>query len=318
MLAHHADLCACTACSYADPCVGLLGAMQSMFEASMVGGWTAQHHAIPHSAALCCIAASVPSIPVCYELSFALYSSMLSSAHSADVWCPQFSRQSLLFCLSAFPHAIHWSSTGKLLHGRQPSQLAVGSHCHTECRRCSQRPCSTCGVPAVGALSAVACWLLLVGETHQLLTVCCCLLVKRISFVFLWTMALSPNREAIKHGLIFTDFMTASMVGSFLAGILMKRARPEAYMKYVFGVGAVALLVPTIINLDTRRYPGECSMRARRTIKHSTRRIRQCCASVHRCPSCTARHAFDQPSACCSCLLRIVVDTHVYHACKNM
>jgi hypothetical protein len=38
------------------------------------------------------------------------------------------------------------------------------------------------------------------------------------SFVFLWTLAMSPNKEAIKHGLIFVNFMTACMAGSFLAG----------------------------------------------------------------------------------------------------
>jgi hypothetical protein len=41
------------------------------------------------------------------------------------------------------------------------------------------------------------------------------------SFVFLWTMAMSPNKEAIKHGLIFVNFMTACMAGSFLAGGLV-------------------------------------------------------------------------------------------------
>jgi hypothetical protein len=38
------------------------------------------------------------------------------------------------------------------------------------------------------------------------------------SFVFLWTLAMSPNKEGIKHGLIFVNFMTACMAGSFLAG----------------------------------------------------------------------------------------------------
>ena len=72
------------------------------------------------------------------------------------------------------------------------------------------------------------------------------------SFVFLWTMALSPNGEAIKHGLIFVNFMTASMVGSFTAGILMKRARPESYMKAVYAVGAVAMLLPALISLTPK------------------------------------------------------------------
>lgn len=76
------------------------------------------------------------------------------------------------------------------------------------------------------------------------------------SFVFLWTMAMSPNKEAIKHGLIFVNFMTASMLGSFLAGVLMKRARPETYMKAVFGVATAALAVPMIMSLDTTKNPG--------------------------------------------------------------
>ena len=78
------------------------------------------------------------------------------------------------------------------------------------------------------------------------------------SFVFLWTMSMSPNREAIKHGLIFVNLMTASMLGSFLAGMLMKRMRPEAYMKVVFGVATAALLVPTVMALDTTKNPGAC------------------------------------------------------------
>lgn len=64
------------------------------------------------------------------------------------------------------------------------------------------------------------------------------------TFVFLWTPALSPAGEKIPHGMIFACFMTASMVGSALSAILMKRQRPEQYMKYVFGLSAVALAVP--------------------------------------------------------------------------
>jgi hypothetical protein len=41
--------------------------------------------------------------------------------------------------------------------------------------------------------------------------------------VFLWTMALSPNKEAIKHGLIFVNFMTACMAGSFLSSVSVKQ-----------------------------------------------------------------------------------------------
>ena len=43
------------------------------------------------------------------------------------------------------------------------------------------------------------------------------------TFVFLWTPALSSHGEKIPHGMIFACFMTASMTGSALAGVLMKR-----------------------------------------------------------------------------------------------
>eukprot|EP00879_Flechtneria_rotunda_P006971 GHRR01007318.1.p1 GENE.GHRR01007318.1~~GHRR01007318.1.p1 ORF type:complete len:366 (+),score=93.50 GHRR01007318.1:391-1488(+) len=75
------------------------------------------------------------------------------------------------------------------------------------------------------------------------------------SFVFLWTMAMSPNKEAIKHGLIFVNFMTACMAGSFLAGVLMKHARPERYMKGVYALATAAMLVPMLMALDTTKDP---------------------------------------------------------------
>jgi len=71
------------------------------------------------------------------------------------------------------------------------------------------------------------------------------------TFVFLWTPALSPAGELIHHGMIFACFMTASMAGSSLAPILMKRSRPETYMKYVFAVGALSLLVPFVYHTST-------------------------------------------------------------------
>lgn len=75
------------------------------------------------------------------------------------------------------------------------------------------------------------------------------------SFVFLWTMSMSPNGEAIKHGLIFVNFMTACMAGSFAAGALMKRARPEVFMRGVFAVAAAALVVPLVLALETTKDP---------------------------------------------------------------
>jgi hypothetical protein len=43
--------------------------------------------------------------------------------------------------------------------------------------------------------------------------------------------------------MIFACFMTASMVGSAMSPILMKRSKPESFMKYVFALGAVSLMV---------------------------------------------------------------------------
>ena len=77
------------------------------------------------------------------------------------------------------------------------------------------------------------------------------------SFVFLWTMALSPNKEGIKHGLIFVNFMTACMAGSFLSSVLMKHARPEKFMKGVFAVATVAMAIPMIMALDTSKDPSK-------------------------------------------------------------
>ncbi|KAG2485482.1 hypothetical protein HYH03_015756 [Edaphochlamys debaryana] len=68
------------------------------------------------------------------------------------------------------------------------------------------------------------------------------------TFVFLWTPALSPNGEKIYHGMIFACFMTASMVGSSLTGLLMKRFKLESYMKYVFAISAVSLAVPFLFH----------------------------------------------------------------------
>ncbi|GIL74576.1 hypothetical protein Vretimale_2257 [Volvox reticuliferus] len=70
------------------------------------------------------------------------------------------------------------------------------------------------------------------------------------TFVFLWTPALSPAGEKIYHGMIFACFMTASMAGSSLSSILMKRYKVEAYMKYVFGLSALALSVPFLFNVS--------------------------------------------------------------------
>jgi len=45
------------------------------------------------------------------------------------------------------------------------------------------------------------------------------------TFVFLWTPALSPNGEKLPHGVVFSCFMTACMVGSALTGLLIRKVR---------------------------------------------------------------------------------------------
>jgi hypothetical protein len=60
------------------------------------------------------------------------------------------------------------------------------------------------------------------------------------TFVFLWTPALSPRGEKLPHGFIFAIFMTASMVGTALAGRLLRSCRLERLMqvsRHTFGSG---------------------------------------------------------------------------------
>jgi hypothetical protein len=49
--------------------------------------------------------------------------------------------------------------------------------------------------------------------------------------VFLWTPALSPAGERIPHGFIFAIFMTASMVGTALAGRAVRTIPLELLMQ---------------------------------------------------------------------------------------
>ena len=57
------------------------------------------------------------------------------------------------------------------------------------------------------------------------------------TFVFLWTPALAPAGERIYHGMIFACFMTASMAGSSLSGILMKRYKVRGGSRRRWRVG---------------------------------------------------------------------------------
>lgn len=61
--------------------------------------------------------------------------------------------------------------------------------------------------------------------------------------------------------MIFACFMTASMVGSAAAGLLMSKTqiRIESYMQTVFGVAAASLFVPFWCHLN----PGEAQLAAR-------------------------------------------------------
>ncbi|KAF6258525.1 hypothetical protein COO60DRAFT_1691963 [Scenedesmus sp. NREL 46B-D3] len=58
------------------------------------------------------------------------------------------------------------------------------------------------------------------------------------TFVFLWTPALSPRGEKLPHGFIFAIFMTASMVGTALAGRLLRSCRLEVLMQVCGGCAA--------------------------------------------------------------------------------
>jgi hypothetical protein len=56
------------------------------------------------------------------------------------------------------------------------------------------------------------------------------------TFVFLWTPALSPAGEKLPHGFIFAIFMTASMVGTALAGRLVRIMPLELLMQVKWGI----------------------------------------------------------------------------------
>lgn len=118
---------------------------------------------------------------------------------------------------------------------------------HIDRKATAVQPSFVCLQPGVPADPAIA----LLGGMQSLFE------ASMYSFVFLWTMAMSPNKEAIKHGLIFVNFMTACMAGSFLAGVLMKRSRPEQYMKGVYFVAAAAMAVPMALSLNPLKDPSE-------------------------------------------------------------
>jgi hypothetical protein len=71
------------------------------------------------------------------------------------------------------------------------------------------------------------------------------------TFVFLWTPALSPNKEDIPHGFIFATFMLSSMLGSSIASrLLARKLKVEGYMQIVFSISAFTLSLPVVTNVS--------------------------------------------------------------------
>jgi MFS family permease len=74
-------------------------------------------------------------------------------------------------------------------------------------------------------------------------------------FVFMWTPALeSTSDHGIYHGWIFASFMICVLIGSNLFKYFLdKKLRVEKTSVYLFGVSAIALLLPTFIMNHTLR-----------------------------------------------------------------
>jgi len=71
------------------------------------------------------------------------------------------------------------------------------------------------------------------------------------TFVFMWTPALSAEREDaglnLPHGWIFASFMVCIMIGSSLFKFLLEKMEVESLMRYVFLVSALCLSAPIFI-----------------------------------------------------------------------
>lgn len=61
-----------------------------------------------------------------------------------------------------------------------------------------------------------------------------------------------PLPPQVPHGLVFSCFMTACMVGSALTGLLMRRMRVEDIMPWVYMLAALSLAVPLVFHLEMR------------------------------------------------------------------
>jgi len=69
------------------------------------------------------------------------------------------------------------------------------------------------------------------------------------TFVFMWTPALTEGDDIspLPFGVIFACYMVAIMIGSSLFKIFVMKLNvaPEVLAKYIFGVAAVSLFIPT-------------------------------------------------------------------------
>eukprot|EP01103_Thecamoeba_quadrilineata_P021612 TRINITY_DN9994_c0_g1_i1.p1 TRINITY_DN9994_c0_g1~~TRINITY_DN9994_c0_g1_i1.p1 ORF type:complete len:439 (+),score=64.06 TRINITY_DN9994_c0_g1_i1:40-1356(+) len=74
------------------------------------------------------------------------------------------------------------------------------------------------------------------------------------TFVFMWTPALSADREdaglALPHGWIFASFMVSVMIGSSLFRVLAAIYPIESFMRYVFLLSTLCLSTPIFIQQE--------------------------------------------------------------------
>eukprot|EP00667_Euglena_gracilis_P015949 EG_transcript_16628 len=68
------------------------------------------------------------------------------------------------------------------------------------------------------------------------------------TFVFMWTPMLEHQGGGeIPHGVIFATFMLCCSIGGSLFSYLVSRVKVEKFMRYVFVVSALSMLVPLLV-----------------------------------------------------------------------
>jgi hypothetical protein len=235
----------------ADPQVSLLGASQALFEASMytfVYLWTPPFiqpaENLPHGFLLQVTPTASGHIPaISVHLSHMLPSSLLPLLpHHAVAALPtlqileyhcwvrvrrclrrpctrSYSYGRLLStpeersCRMALGFGSYQQPLATSLHNLSMFSFVVLCCCCYCC--CTMVCCPNCADPRVSLL----------GASQALFE------ASMYTFVFLWTPALSPRGEKLPHGFIFAIFMTASMVGTALAGRLLRSCRLERLMQ---------------------------------------------------------------------------------------